>query len=51
MKHKAGKTKSKKRAISEGDELEELETTSVQESIIAVQRIESPRKKEPAETI
>ena len=48
MKHKANR-KNTFQKKSEGNE--ELDATSVQESIIAVQRIESPRKKEPAETI
>ena len=53
MKHKANRKNKfqKKNTISEGDELEELDTTWVQESIIAVQKIESPRKKEPTEII
>jgi hypothetical protein len=41
----------KNRAVSEGNEFQELETTSVQKSMVAVQRIESPRKKDPPETI
>ena len=41
----------KNRAVSEGNELQELETTSVQQTTIVVQRIENPRRKEPPETI
>jgi hypothetical protein len=37
----------KNRAVSEGNELQELETTSVQKTTIVVQRIENPKRKEP----
>ena len=52
MKNKAkGKHIPKNRAVSEGNEFEELETTSFHESTILVQRNGSPGKGEPPETI